>query len=193
MLYDLHKLGVVAMLSAALAFSAGSCALASEPGHGPGSPPGMGPGSNGPGPGGPGPGDPGQGGHGPGAPGSSGHGAGSGDAPGNAGGQRDNATSFTGGKTLFGNHATPASPDRSRTRQLGHNDAFSAVHAGRMISLKDALAAANPGREKVIDVKLFSYGNRAVYRIKLRDQNGAIRTVRINARTGKEDTLFNFR
>lgn len=45
-------------------------------------------------------------------------------------------------------------------------------------------------RDKIIDVKLFSYGDRAVYRIKLRDKSGEIRTVRINARTGKKDSLF---
>lgn len=94
------------------------------------------------------------------------------------------------GGSLFGDHDQAAPADGSRSRQLGHNDAFSAVNAGRIISLKEALAAANPTREKVIDIKLFSYGGRAVYRIKLRTATGAIRTVRINARTGKKATLF---
>jgi hypothetical protein len=81
-------------------------------------------------------------------------------------------------------------PRGDRLGPLGHDDALDARQAGQIISLKEALAVANPGKEKVIEVKLFRYLHRAVYRIKLRHVDGSIESVRVNALNGKLDGLF---
>jgi uncharacterized membrane protein YkoI len=79
---------------------------------------------------------------------------------------------------------------RSRSWILGHDDALNARRAGQIISLKEALKVANPGNAKVIEVKLFRYAQRAVYRFKLRHEDGSIDTMRVNALTGELDGLF---
>lgn len=79
---------------------------------------------------------------------------------------------------------------KRRAGWFDHNDALNARNAGQIISLKQAIDATNSPGSKVIEVKLFGNANHAVYRIKLMDQDGTIRTVRINAITAEPAGLF---
>jgi hypothetical protein len=81
-------------------------------------------------------------------------------------------------------------PPRRRAGWLDYNDALKARSAGQIISLKQAIDATHSPGSKVIEVKLFGNGNQAVYRIKLMDRDGTIRTVRINAVTAQPGGLF---
>lgn len=70
--------------------------------------------------------------------------------------------------------------------QFGQNDALHARNRGEIISLKEALDAAqteNPG--KVIEVKLFQNGDAATYRIKTIDGEGVVKSTKLDARTGQ--------
>ena len=91
---------------------------------------------------------------------------------------------------LFGskNEGDPVSGTRPRV--LGHDDALTAREAGTIIPFKDALKAANPTNAKVIEVKLIANDKFAVYRIKLRFDDGSIKSVTVNARTGDVGGLY---
>jgi len=73
---------------------------------------------------------------------------------------------------------------------MNHYDALSAREAGEIVPLKDALSPVKRTGDTVIEVKLFKDFGDAVYRIKLRDIDGAIRTVRVDAHTGKQRNFF---
>lgn len=73
------------------------------------------------------------------------------------------------------------------------DDALEAVKSGQIMSLEKALAIVNKKYDaKVIDVKLSKTFGRAVYGLKLRLANGQIKSVRIDARTGKPVGLLGF-
>lgn len=81
--------------------------------------------------------------------------------------------------------------DDDRSGRGDHEDARDAVRKGRILPLKDVLRSVKRRHEgTVIGIDLRRSGNQDVYRVKLRDRKGAIRTLRINARTGKQLTFF---
>lgn len=81
--------------------------------------------------------------------------------------------------------------DDDRSGRGDHEDARDAVRNGRILPLKDVLRSVKRRHEgTVIGIDLRRSGNQDVYRVKLRDRKGAIRTLRINARTGKQLTFF---
>ena len=72
-----------------------------------------------------------------------------------------------------------------RQRSLNQDEALRELKRGKIIPLKTALTIAGsevPG--KVIDVKLIKGAGGALYRIKIRRYNGAITTIRLDAKTG---------
>lgn len=73
---------------------------------------------------------------------------------------------------------------------MDHYDALSAREAGEIVPLKDALLPVKKPGDTVIEVKLFKNHGAAVYRIKLRSADGTIRTVRVDAHTGKQNNFF---
>ncbi len=76
---------------------------------------------------------------------------------------------------------------REKSDRADQDEALDALKQGKIISLQKALAIAN-GRYvgRVIDVKLTTSFGRPYYAIKFRlDQSGQIKSVRIDARTGK--------
>jgi hypothetical protein len=80
-----------------------------------------------------------------------------------------------------------------RDDDLSQDDALKAVQSGRLISLKRALGIVNSKLNgKVIDVKLSTAGGRPQYRMKVRQTNGAITTIRLDARTGRFVGLLGF-
>jgi uncharacterized membrane protein YkoI len=91
---------------------------------------------------------------------------------------------------LFGSKDARDAASGKRPRILGHNDALTEREAGKIISFKDALMAANPDNAKVIEVKLIADDKFAVYRIKLRFDDGSIKSVTVNARTGDVGGLY---
>ncbi|HWU62472.1 MAG TPA: hypothetical protein VN112_10655 [Ensifer sp.] len=160
---------------------------AQQAGQGPGMGPGPGQGAP-PGPGGP----PGMG---PGGPPGMGMGPGPGGhvSPGNARGDgADNSGLFAApsARSLFGSPDRDEPASRPAAKSLGHDDALTERRAGKIIPFKDALKAANPGNAKVIEVKLIADDRIAVYRIKLRFDDGSIKSVTVNAQTGDVGGLF---
>ncbi|MDO9416430.1 PepSY domain-containing protein [Pararhizobium sp.] len=74
-----------------------------------------------------------------------------------------------------------------------HDDAREAVNEGRILRLKDVLRSVKASQQgTVIDIDLRRSGRLDIYRVKVRDEDGAIRTLRINARTGKQLNIFGF-
>lgn len=78
--------------------------------------------------------------------------------------------------------------DRGRGRGRGDDDsdyARKAVNDGRILPLKSVLKKIDAGRYgKVIDVRVRRSFLRDVYQIKVRDKEGAIRTIRVDAKRG---------
>lgn len=69
---------------------------------------------------------------------------------------------------------------------VDQDDALEAVKSGQIISLEKAFAIVNNKYDaKIIDVKLSKSFGRPVYGLKLRLNTGQIKSVRIDARTGK--------
>jgi len=69
---------------------------------------------------------------------------------------------------------------------LSQADALNAVRADEIFSLKQLLPRVTDRyRGKVIDVALWPEDDRLVYSFKLRTENGTVRTIRMDARTGR--------
>ena len=78
------------------------------------------------------------------------------------------------------------SSGKSGGSSLTQSEASSAVRHGKAIPLRDALALfAKRYDGRVIDVQLQDRNRRLVYRIKFRDDNGRVRRVSMDARSGR--------
>lgn len=127
---------------------------------------------------------------GSGSSGSSGHGGGdSDDNSGHGGGDDDDDdNSGPGGGADDdddGNSGSGRRSDQERARD--------GVEKGRILALKDVLRLVDEDKfGAVIAVDLRRYDNAEVYRLRTRDQQGTIRNLRINARTGKFMNIFGF-
>ncbi|OCP20996.1 hypothetical protein BC361_26925 [Ensifer sp. LC54] len=126
---------------------------------------------------------------GSGSSGSSGHGGGdSGDDDNSGrGGDDDDGddNSGPGGGDDDGNSGSGRRSDQERARD--------GVEKGRILALKDVLRLVDEDKYgAVIAVDLRRYDDAEVYRLRTRDQQGTIRNLRINARTGKFMNIFGF-
>ncbi|MDQ0319825.1 putative membrane protein YkoI [Pararhizobium capsulatum DSM 1112] len=73
----------------------------------------------------------------------------------------------------------------SSGRSLSQDEVLDAVRSGRIISLKRALEiVSDKVGGRVIDIGLTSRMGRAQYRVTVRRADGAVKTVRLDARTG---------
>ena len=74
----------------------------------------------------------------------------------------------------------------SSGRSLSQDEVLDGVRSGKIISLKQALEiVSNKVEGRVIDIGLTSRMGRAQYRVKVRRDDGAITTLRLDARTGR--------
>lgn len=79
-----------------------------------------------------------------------------------------------------GNHSNKAA------NELSQDEALKEREKGRVIPLETALRVANAKvRGRVIDVDLAMWAGRPQYRVKIRRNDGVIKTVRLDARTGR--------
>jgi len=125
------------------------------------------------------------------APGNSddGRGSGSRSSPGNSASSSGNSASARASApgqnrgSLGGGRSDRAVPSPPGLNQA---DALNAVRADEIFSLKELLPRVTDRYSgKVIDVALWPEDDRLVYSFKLRTENGTIRTIRIDARTGR--------
>lgn len=128
---------------------------------------------------------------GSGSSGSSGHGGGDSDdnsGPGGGNDDDDDGNSGPGGgddDDDDGNSGSGRRSDQERARD--------GVEKGRILALKDVLRLVDEDKYgAVIAVDLRRYDDAEVYRLRTRDQQGTIRNLRINARTGKFMNIFGF-
>lgn len=113
--------------------------------------------------------------------GGSGHSDGGGSSGGNSGsgndGGGDDHSAGDGPGHDNGDHGRNAGRDFDRARD--------AVRSGQALPLKSVLQRIDANHYgRVIDVDLNRSGRRDVYRLKLRDDSGTVRTLRVDARTG---------
>lgn len=78
-------------------------------------------------------------------------------------------------------------------KTLSQDEALREVESGKIIPLQRALKIAGDRMSgKVIDISLTRSFGRSQYRIKVRGTDGAISTIRIDARTGSFVGMFGF-
>jgi hypothetical protein len=77
--------------------------------------------------------------------------------------------------------------------QLSQDDALRERELGTLIPLETALRIAGARvRGRVIDVNLAIRGNKPQYRVKVRRDDGVIKTIRLDARTGRVISFLGF-
>lgn len=108
-----------------------------------------------------------------------GHGRGGDDGGGDDNGGDDNSGSGS-------SSDNGGSGRESSGRSLSQDEVLEAVRSGKIISLKQALEiVSNKVEGRVIDIGLTSRMGRSQYRVKVRRDDGAITTLRLDARTGR--------
>ncbi len=111
-----------------------------------------------------------------------GHDGHDGDGGGDDGGGDDGGGDDDGGKNDDGG---TVSDKTSKTSGLNQDDALRELRKGSIISLKKALTITDSKlKGKVIDIRLTRTFGRPLYRIKVRQSDGVISTIRLDAKTG---------
>ncbi|WP_234717025.1 PepSY domain-containing protein [Ensifer adhaerens] len=132
--------------------------------------------------------------------GSGSSGSGSSGSSGHGGGDSDDNSGHGGGDDDGDDNSGPGGGDEDDDdgnsgsgRRSDQERARDGVEKGRILALKDVLRLVDEDKfGAVIAVDLRRYDNAEVYRLRTRDQQGTIRNLRINARTGKFMNIFGF-
>jgi hypothetical protein len=133
------------------------------------------------------------GGHDDGGSDNSGHDDGGSDSNGGDNGGNDGGGGDNGGGDKGNDDGNGDDHGNKRSNALSQDEALKEREKGQVIPLETALRIAGAKvRGRVIDVDLSVRSGAPQYRVKIRRDDGVIKTVRLNARTGKVIGFFGF-